>query len=186
MQNYRKQIDSLLSRADLLKRSLKQAKEYRQKAQEAACDAEEALQVAQTLSAQLQRQAQSQLSTIATRCLQAIFDEPYQLQIQFEEKRSKTEARLVLERDGLEVDPMTAAGGGVVDVVAFALRLAALILARPVRRRLVVADEPFRFVSKHFRARIRSLLETLAEEYKFQFIIVTHFEDLQIGSVKEL
>ena len=115
-----------------------------------------------------------------------IRDSPYTFQIRFEQRRGRTEATIELERDGIRVDPMTAAGGGVVDVAAFALRLAALVLVQPPARRLLVLDEPFRFVSLEYRHKVRELLTTLADEMRVQFIIVTHQDELRCGKVIEV
>jgi ABC-type nitrate/sulfonate/bicarbonate transport system ATPase subunit len=76
---------------------------------------------------------------------------------------------------------MTSSGGGVLDVAAFALRLAAITLTKPHARRIIIMDEPFRFVSEAFRSRIKDMLESLAEEYGFQFIMVTHIKELICG-----
>ncbi len=79
-------------------------------------------------------------------------------------------------------------GGGVYDVAAFALRIAAVLLQRPKARRVLFLDEPFRFVSERNlnRERVRDLVTTLARELEFQFIIVTHDRVLEIGTVVEL
>ena len=89
-------------------------------------------------------------------------------------------------RNGREVDPIDASGGGVVDVAAFALRLSSLMLSRPARRRLVVLDEPFKFVSAGHRAAVRVMLEGLAADLGVQFLMVTHIEELQCGHIVEL
>jgi DNA repair exonuclease SbcCD ATPase subunit len=147
----------------------------------------EVQQVLQSLAATVQQQAHRRIASVVSRCLETVFEEDaYEFKINFEEKRGKTEARLLFCRDGLEVEPLEAAGGGVVDVAAFALRLACLVLQRPVRRRLLVLDEPFRFVSKSYRPRLKSLLLSLANEFNVQFIMVTHIPDLMTGKVVEL
>jgi DNA repair exonuclease SbcCD ATPase subunit len=145
--------------------------------------ARRALATAQAIAKEVQQKAHRQVSDLVTRCLAAVFDEPYAFHMEFEEKRGRTEARLVFRRGDLEVDPMSAAGGGVVDVAAFALRLSALALRRPGVRRLMVLDEPFRFVSAEYRPRVRALLETLAKETGFQFVIVTHSPEFEVGKV---
>jgi DNA repair exonuclease SbcCD ATPase subunit len=146
----------------------------------------EAQQAVQEIAAEIQQQAHRRIASVVTKCLQAVFEDDYELKIHFEQKRGKTEARIVFSKGGMEVDPLTASGGGVVDVAAFALRLACLTLRRPQLRRLVIADEPFRFLSAEYRPRVRVLLEQLAEELGMQFVIVTHFDDLRIGQVIEL
>lgn len=145
-----------------------------------------AREVLQLVSAAVQQQAHARIAAIVSRCLEAVFEEPYTFQIQFERKRGKTEARLVFVRDGMEIDPMNASGGGVVDVAAFALRVSCMLLAKPPVRRLMILDEPFRFVSTEYRERVRLLLEALSEELGIQFIVVTHMTELQMGKVIEL
>ena len=147
----------------------------------------EAIVVVQQLAQTLQDKAHSQLKQIVSRCLSVVMeDDAYEFDILFEQKRNKTEARLVFYRGELEVDPMTAAGGTCVDLVSFALRLSLLVFQRPAGRRLLVLDEPFKFVSRDYLPRVRQLLEALSEELDIQFIIVTHLPELTIGKVVEL
>jgi DNA repair exonuclease SbcCD ATPase subunit len=47
----------------------------------------------------------------------------------------------------------------------------------------MILDEPFRYLSEEYRPKVAVLLEKLAEEFDFQFIIVTHIPELAIGSV---
>jgi hypothetical protein len=147
---------------------------------------QEAQIILQTVTQAIQQQVHEKISGVVSKCLEAVFEEPYTFRIVFEQKRGRTEARLVFLRAGQELDPMTAAGGGVVDVTAFALRLACLVLAKPTLRRLVILDEPFKFVSAAYRGRVRTMLETLADELKVQFIMVTHIPELQTGTVVDL
>lgn len=152
----------------------------------ALADAEEAQRTVQIVANGVQQQAEGKIAGVVSRCLSSVFDEPYEFRILFEQKRGRTEARLVFVRDDVEVDPMTAAGGGVVDVAAFALRLSCIMLARPKVRRLMVLDEPFKFVSEEYRVRVRKLLEALAKELQFQFVMVTHIKELETGHVVDL
>lgn len=140
----------------------------------------------QHVAERVQNKAHAQVSRIVTKCLETVFAEPYSFRLVFERKRSRTEARMVFERGGLEVDPTTASGGGVVLVAAFALRVAALVLSRPSRRRLLVLDEPFHFVSEDLSERVRELLETLSRELRVQIVLVTHNEQLRTGRVHAL
>ena len=136
-----------------------------------------------------QQQCEKTIANLVTRCLQAIFPEnKYTFALVFEQKREQTEARCVLRDDaGNEYDPVTACGGGVVSIICFALRLATLMLRVPQSNKLLVLDEPFIALSKEHRGRLVGLLELLAEETGFQFIIVTHMPELtSTGNVIEL
>jgi DNA repair exonuclease SbcCD ATPase subunit len=145
--------------------------------------AEQAQGILQTIAQQIQQRVHDQIAGVVTRCLEVVFEEPYAFKIHFERKRGKTEARLVFERDGNEVDPMEGASGGVKDVASLALRLACLVLSQPRLRPLIVLDEPFKGLWRAIRPRVRDMVETLAEEMDFQFIIVTQIEDLEAGKV---
>lgn len=144
---------------------------------------ETALALTIEVAKKIQTQVHQRVSGLVSQCLRTVFDEPYEFQIQFERKRGKTEARMVFIRDGMEVDPMTAAGGGVVDVASFGLRLACLVLRQPANRKVLVLDEPFRFVSSEYRDRIGKLLEDLSNELEVQIIMVTHITELERGTV---
>lgn len=134
----------------------------------------------QQLALLTQQQCEKTIADLVTRCLQAIFPEnKYTFALVFEQKREQTEARCILRDDeGNEYDPVAACGGGVVSIICFALRLATLILRIPQASKLLILDEPFIALSKEHRGRLISLLELLAQETGFQFIIVTHMPEL--------
>lgn len=185
LRRWRRRVDKGLAKLSSAKERCGVEKESLARIRKRLRALEEAQSIAQAVAQRLQSQAHKQIAEIVTKCL-AIFDEPYTFRIVFERKRGRTEARLVFERDGLEVDPLTASGGGVVDVAAFALRVAALVLARPALRRVLVMDEPFRFVSAEYTPRVRALLESLARDMGIQIVLVTHNRGLQAGVVHHL
>lgn len=148
--------------------------------------ADEAQQIVQVIAETIQEEAHARISGVVSHCLATVFEEPYEFHIRFERARGRTEARLVFVRDGQELNPMDASGGGVVDVASFALRLSCLMLSRPARRRLVVLDEPMKFVSQNYRANVRAMLEDLKRELGVQFVMVTHIAELQCGTVIDL
>lgn len=148
----------------------------------------QAQEIVTTVAAQVQQNAHKHISRIVTRCLKAVFDKPYRFRILFERKRGQTEARLVFIRKGKTLDPVHECGGGPVDVAAFALRLACLLLQKPAKRRILILDEPFRFVSerREYRKKVADLLLALSEEMKIQIIQVTHDPLLAVGKVIEI
>lgn len=158
--------------------------EARQKAE----SLEELSSAVRQLAVQCQTQCQGRISSIVTRCLETIFvDTKYVFRLVFEEKRGQTEARCVLfDAEGNEYDPVTSTGGGVMDVVTFGLRLACLMLQKPEASRVLILDEPMKFLSKEYRAPMLGLLEALADELGIQFIMVTHVEEYLKGNVIEI
>lgn len=143
----------------------------------------QAQELIQLVAQAVQQKAHERLATVVSSCLAAVFDDPYEFKIRFERKRGRTEAVLYFSRDGLEVDPMTAAGGGMIDVAAFALRVACLILHRPKLRQVLILDEPFKFVSAEYRSNVRDMLERMAGELKIQIIMITHIGEIATGKI---
>lgn len=149
-------------------------------------DLQEALLIAQEVAQQTQEELEFQVSALVTNALASVFPDPYEFRVSFEIKRGKTEAVLFFERDGEEIDPLTASGGGVVDIAAFALRLSAFLIANVKPPPVIVLDEPFRFVSAEYRPAVAELLDEMATKLGIQFIMVTHFEEYRIGNVIQL
>lgn len=149
---------------------------------------EQAQKLVNEVAADVQHRAHTQLAQIATRCMRAVFGEDaYDLQIRMRERRGRTEADLILTRKGVVIGhAMDSVGGGVLDVAGFALRLACLLLRRPRLRRVMLLDEPFRFVSAQYHEAIAVMLKELSEELGVQIIMVTHIPALAAGKVVEL
>lgn len=73
-------------------------------------------------------------------------------------------------------DPMEAFGGGVVNVTAFLLRV--LLLQRFKLQKLLVLDEAFNNVSVQYLPAVSGLLQSLADDYGFTILAVTHQPEL--------
>ncbi len=147
---------------------------------------EEALLVAQEVAQQTQEELEYQISTLVTNALASIFPDPYEFRVAFEIKRGKTEAVLYFARDGEEIDPLTASGGGVVAVASFALRLSMFLISAEKPPPIIVMDEPFACISKEYQEGVADLLQEMSERLGTQFVIVTHERALKIGNVIEL
>lgn len=144
----------------------------------------EATTILRDLYEQTQERFHGQIQQIVTYCLKEVFgEEAYEFRINFTQKRNQVEATLVFVRDGEEFDPLQAAGGGVLAVACFALRMAVLYLMRRDVRRIMILDEPFSQVSKEYREAMASLLERTAEEFGMQYIIITHSPEFEVGKV---
>ena len=130
--------------------------------------------IIQTVAKDTQTNLEEHISNVCSIALESIFDDPYEFKLMYEIKRNRTEAKLTLIKDGEEIEPMYGAGGGVVDVVAFALRIALLLLSN--NSKVIVLDEPFRFLSKDLQPKAGIMLSQLSENLGIQFIMVTHNE----------
>lgn len=148
---------------------------------------EEARSIVQTIAQTIQQKVHGRIAAVVSRCLSTVFESPYEFKIEFEQKRGRTEARLVFSREGHEVDPLTEAGGGVVDVAAFALRVACLVLTRPAGRRVLVLDEPLLHLNgEDQQRRFGQVIMAVAKDLSIQIILATDDQWLKLGKVIEL
>jgi len=135
---------------------------------------EQAREIVRTVGLETQRQLQYNISDITSLALEAVFPDPYELKVEFVERRNKTECDLKFVRGDMEIDPLTASGVGAIDVAAFALRIASWSMARPRTQNVIILDEPFRFLSENYQDQASQMLKELSTKLGIQFIIVTH------------
>lgn len=139
---------------------------------------EQAIEIVKLVGLKTQQNLQFHIGEISTLALDSVFDDSYVLSVEFLERRGKTECDLFLKTDDMEIDPLSASGGGVVDVVSFALRVAAYSLQNPKVRPVLLLDEPFTHLSAQLLPKACLLLKQISEELNVQMIIVTHEEAL--------
>lgn len=182
----RKKINTLLERYRHAKRQVREEKEVLERAEKRVAQCEEAQGIVQRVAQAIQIEAHKKIAGIASRCLEATFEGRYELQIKFERKRGKTEAKLMFLEDGNEIEEGEATSGGVLDVAAFALRVARIVMSRPKRRFLIILDEPFKHMAVENQAKMGALIKSLAKDLGMQFIIATHSQYLKVGKIINL
>ena len=172
-----RQLDRALASAQGQQKSimsrLKDLRHNKQRLEAERDDLTETASLIQQVALETQRELEFHISSVTTLALSAVFPDPYELQVHFLPKRGKSEASLVFHRDGVEIDPMSAAGGGTVDLAAFSLRVSMLTLRKGIRR-VIVLDEPFRFLSKDLHPRAGKVIADISHRMGIQFLIVTH------------
>ena len=135
---------------------------------------EQAREIIRSVGIATQSQLSFHISDITSLALDAVFNDPYALVAEFVQRRNKTECDLYFERDGNRVDPLSASGGGAVDVAAFALRVASWSMQRPKSRSTLILDEPLRFLSADHQEKASIMIKEISQKLGVQFIIITH------------
>ena len=185
----RKKVNSLLTNLQVTKKTCKQEKENLEIANQNLIYNKKAQDIAQQIAQTIQQQAHNRIAGVVSKCLEAVFvgEDVYGFKIHFDRKRGRTEARLVLTKNGNEInDPLDFDSGGVCEVAAFALRLSCLILSKPRLRKVILFDEPFKSISVDYLDNVRILIDKLSKDFGVQFIIVTHISQLETGKVIRL
>lgn len=142
---------------------------------------EKARAIMQLVAKETQEQLEYKISELVSLALSAIFDNPYELVLEYEIKRGKTEANILFKRGKNTIKPILSSGGGAVDVAAFGLRVAIWSLSQPKTRNTIVLDEPTKHLSKgknEYSVKFGKLLSELSKKLGIQFIIVTHDEKI--------
>ncbi len=140
--------------------------------------AEEAQLIIQVVAQLTQKQLEYHVAELVTLAMAAVFDNPYSLSVKFIQRRGRTETDLQFVRDGMSVDPLTASGGGAVDVAAFALRVALWSLAVSRTTATLVLDEPLKWLKGgSLPTKGALMIKEISEKLGIQIIMVSHIPD---------
>jgi ABC-type enterochelin transport system ATPase subunit len=126
------------------------------------------------LAEEQRKQLEERVQSLVDYGVQAVFGPDHRFRVKSELRGKTVKTEFFLVESGLELPLLDATGGGVGDVVSFLLRVVMLCLVRPVQRRLLVLDEPFKFLSKSHYHQMQALLKELTDALELQLIVVTH------------
>jgi len=175
LDNIQSTIQRQAGRRDQLLYNLSETKAAVKTLVQEQTDLARALEIIQVVSKLTQQELEIHISELVSLALEAVFPRPYKLVLSFELRRNRSEADLLLEdEDGNRVNPMDSVGGGVVDVAAFALRIALFTLKQPRPNNVIIVDEPFKFLhSIELQAQVGVLLKEISRKLKIQLIVVS-------------
>ncbi|MBC8590528.1 ATPase [Wansuia hejianensis] len=127
-------------------------------------------------------QAKTQIEGLVTKCLQFIFESNIEFEIEIEELRNKSSAEFYVTTESndlkIRTKPELARGGGVVDIVSLALRVAFLQVHKPRIEGPLILDEPAKHVSEDYIYNVGDFLKQTAEMFNRQIIMITHNQHL--------
>ena len=124
-------------------------------------------------------QSKRQVEDLVTRCLQFIFETDIEFLIELSEKRSVPNAEFYVRSNydegySIITKPELERGGGVVDIISIALRIAFIQLHKPVLQGPIILDEPGKHVSEVYIFNLGDFLSKSSSLFKRQIIMVTH------------
>ena len=179
MNNYRENLIRLQESQESLKNSWQNLKNSGIIVLGDVGEFEHARDIVNLVLSATQEQVKSYIEEIATLALQAVFGDAYALTIDCEQKRGKSEFNLKLVKSGTKFDLREEVGGGVLDVVSFALRTALWSMRTPRSSSLFIMDEPGTAISEDLRSKFGEMLKKLSETLGIQLIIISHDSALQ-------
>lgn len=135
---------------------------------------EQAQEIIYEVGLATQKQLQFHISNITSLALESVFDDPYELQIEFIQRHSKTECDVFFIRDGNKMKPLESSGYGACDVASFALRIASWSMQRPRSDSLIIADEPFKHLKgEDANLRVLDMINEMSKKLGLQIIMVS-------------
>jgi len=118
------------------------------------------------------------IESLVTKALQSVFGLIYSFEIETKISHNKAEMFMYVIKDGRQSELKSELGGGVVDVVSFALRVILWAISCPRSSNTIILDEPGRFIDKDRLNVFGEMIKELGKILEIQFIIVTHEEEL--------
>lgn len=118
----------------------------------------------------------NELESLVSMGLSKVFNRNYQFKIDY--RSSGTKFLLASEETGGEfVGIISSHGGGIVQVISFILQVYAMQYSSADK--VIMFDEPFAQVSSgYFKERLAQLIIELCDQFNYQFILVTHDNEL--------
>ncbi len=140
----RSTLEQKKGQRDHLQQSISGVKQEIRRNKQLGVRHERALEIVKQVGLATQKQLEYHLSEQVNLSLEAVFDDPYKLKVDFQEKRGQTEAEILFTRKDLEFPPMGNVGGGAIDVASLALKIAYWTMRRDKNiRPVLLLDEPF-------------------------------------------
>ncbi|NLV15731.1 MAG: ATP-binding protein [Syntrophomonadaceae bacterium] len=129
------------------------------------------------------QESKDSLERLVTSALTLVFQADHAFHIEYEERGERSEAEFQVSSTyggDLEVknDPRESRGGGVVDVISLALRVALLENSRPSMAGPLILDEPGKHVSEQHVLQVAEFLNAVCSSFGRQVIMVTHNQHL--------
>lgn len=181
LQKINNEIEQLHGKRDTLLELKNDALDKIGNAEQRLAYIEEGQAIVQDVALSTQERLKLSIEPIVTSALDIVYkDEAYGFEVEFEVKRNKTECTLFFTRNGIRYNPLQSSGFGVVDVAAFALRLALWNISKPVTRPIFILDEPFKHVSENLQEAVMEMVSTLSRQLGLQIIMISHNKESDV------
>jgi DNA repair exonuclease SbcCD ATPase subunit len=126
------------------------------------------------------------ISGIVTEALQVVKDKNLEFRMNLSTERNAADLKMVVYDKQLqaEFDVIDSLGGGICDIISFALRVSLLVKWAPSLSRIIVADEVFKHVSVKDQEKVAEFIKLLCKKLNLQLILVSHSETITRNSSK--
>lgn len=164
MESY--QIDRLIVKRELLAEEIEKKENEKSKLDNFLKTITDSLLFLKSCAVDIQNQIKVRVDRVVNETLK-LFWEDYNFSLVFD-----SITRLEFKKKGKVYNIFEQNGGGLLDIVAFSLRIALFSLTD--RNKIIFLDEPFKFLDNSKVKQIEELLNFICDEYGVQIIMATH------------
>jgi DNA repair exonuclease SbcCD ATPase subunit len=173
-------VDRKKAQYDLLKRQLEIIDLDIAVGEQLVTDMVEARNIISEASRVTQEQFKEYVEQLVTLAIQSVFvDEGYKFLVNFALQGNRSQINLLVQQGDKEAYvPEDEQGGGLLDIVSFALRIVLWGLETPKSRNTLIMDEPMKFCGA-LTERAAQMMKEISHKMGIQMIIVTHDDRLK-------
>lgn len=175
VKDLRATLEARKGQRDLLQKSINELQLKIRKEKRSWVRHNKALVIVRQVGLATQKQLEYHLAEQVSLAMLAVFDDPYELVVNFQEKREKTEVELLFSRRGVCYPPIGNVGGGVIDIASLALRIAYLSMRQDKKvRPVLLLDEPFsRLKGEDANRRALAVVREMSKRLGIQIIMIS-------------
>jgi DNA repair ATPase RecN len=167
-----KKLEDGKTERNLLASQLSKRKEKLENLKALKLDLEGAQAIIQETARQTQETLKFHIKDLSQAAIDSVFPAKYDVMVDFDLSHNTVACDLYLDRNGYRLDPMDSNGGGLVDVMSLALRVACWSMGRT--RNVLFLDEPLKNVSVKYRPVVVDFMKGITKKLGLQMIMVTH------------
>lgn len=131
-----------------------------------------------------QRTTKAKVESLVTAAIRAVYDRDFKFLLRFKEERGVSVAKPIIVEGENEFNARDDLGGGMVDIISFALRLVMWSMRPHRTRATMILDEPLKFIGQgELMERAAHFIKTISSRLGIQFIILTH--DHQLAEIAD-
>lgn len=177
IESFEKEINIQVGRRDILKRNL-QEKNCQIQSLKEEDEILSQVEILLNMASEYGReQAKLQIESLVSSCLSFVLETDVEFIIELTNgKIAGADFYVVSNYDGysIKTQPETSRGGGIVDIISIALRIAMLEIYQPKIEGPLILDEPGKHVSEEYIFNLGEFLRKSSTMFHRQIIMVTH------------
>lgn len=130
-----------------------------------------------------QQTVKEKIERLVTAAIQTVYDRDFRFELRFNQQRNRSNAVPIVKEGDIEYDAKEDLGGGMLDVISFALRVVVWSMRGNLRPTMLL-DEPMKFVGTgELMTRAASFIKSVSFQLGLQLIINTH--DHQLAEIAD-